>query len=782
MLLTRCVSIVLSLLLAFPATFWSGVAHAVTSEDADLVLGEKLARTEVLAGELRQAINRSVYDLDALLDTLEYDHESIIRFVREGIAFEQYRGLLRGPRGTLMSQAGNSLDQAVLLAKLLRDAGFEARVARGTLDESGAQILLRQMKRARPAAGDLGDVAQGIEVIKKYGLMTSLGQAQTQQVEQALERPPVLGRMSEFETFQSTTVQLQGSFSALAVNPGGELDAQLLDEAKDYYWVEAKVDAADAWQDIHPSLTDDVSVKPRKVSTISTVVPEELQHRVRLQMSIERLAGGKSTTVPVMDAWERPVANLVGLPVLFTVLPDSALDPANAALSPDEVIAKANYFVPMLFNGPAPGAQYFDLAANKIDPMVAGQPAAGVFKKVGRSFGDAAGALGGKSVVPRLGAVWIDITLIAPGGEETKYRRTITGTVASSGTAGQGGEDGRLASFLPLLRVNTLVVAAGRTPRGMAVDNQLAQWQQTLPGIKALVWGLKDNPNMSTADKSSLGEVPGHWLGHLAMLSRFDLVEDWSDQHRLYRHEPLLAIHTTGVNGNQGSMARVDIVHNARRAFDITGPEPSFDARAQIAGGVWETLAEGSMLQPGDRKGAMQVLQAASSQKIPLRTIKPGGAIGDLPVDGETRLHLQADLERGYAVLIPEARPDGHQHIAWWRIDPVTGETLGVFDDGRGTNLTEYMSPIIAIAGLGFLHYSLYGCFSQAYGNHDSNVSYQLTCCVLFNYGAMLLMTIFSALIGLKLADLATDMVGLSVDVLDFGLGLDGMFCEAILN
>ncbi len=780
MLMMRCVSIVLCFLLVFPASFWSSVAQAAISEDANRVLGEKLARTEGLASELRQAINRSVYDPGALLDDLEFDHENIIRFVREGIAFEQYPGLLRGPQGTLMSQAGNSLDQAVLLAKLLRDAGFEARVAQGTLDEQGARTLLRQMKLARPAAMDLGDVARGIQVIKKYGLMTSLDQAQTQQVELALERPPAIGQMSEFEAFKSTTAHLQDSFNALGGKPGAELDAQLLNEAKDYYWVEAKVGATDSWRDIHPGLPDDVSVKPQKLATISEAVPVELQHRVRLQMSIERLAGGESTTIPVMDAWERPVANLVGVPVLFTVLPDSALDPANAALSPDEIIAKASYFVPMLFNGPAPGAQYFDLAANKIDPMVAGQPAAGVFKKVGQAFGGAAGAIGGESSVPRLGKVWIDITLIAPGGGETKYRRTLTGAAASPETAEPREVD--MASFLPLLRVNTLVVAAGRTPRGMAFDNQLVQWQQTLPGIKALVWGLEDNPNLSKTDKASLGEVPGHWLGHLAMLSRFDLVEDWSVRHRLYRHEPLLAIHTVGVNTNQGSMARVDIVHNARRAFDISGAEPRFEARAQIAGGVWETLAEGSMLQPGDRKGAMRVLQAASQQKIPLRTIKPGDTIGDLPVGGEARLHLQADLVRGYAVLIPEAQPEGYQQTAWWRIDPVTGETLGMLDDGRGVEYTEYMAQAAGIAGLGFLHYSLYGCFSQAYGNKGSNVDFELMCCVLFNYGSMMFMTIFSALIGLKLADFTTDMVGLAVDVVDLGAGFDGMFCKAILN
>lgn len=779
MLVNRCLSIVLSALLAFPATFWSGVASAIVSSDVDVALAEKLARSERFAGELRQAINRSAFDLEALLEKLEFDHENIIRFVRDEIAFEQYHGALRGPKGTLMSQAGNSLDQSVLLAKLLRDAGYDARVARGTLDEADARTLLRQMSRPRPAVADLGDVAKGVAVMKQIGFMTSLDDSQTQKLVDALERPPVIGTTSGFEAFQFTTAQLQEAYDSLAANTVSELDAAVLNEARDYFWVETKLGAADAWQDIHPVLPEGVNVKPGRVATLADEVPQELLHRIRLQMFIERSAGGQSSTVAVMDAWERPVANLVGVPVVFAALPDSALDPANVAMPPQEIIARANYFVPSLLSGPAPGAQFFDLAGNTIDPMAASNIASGVVKQVGEAFGEATGAIGDESSVPRLEAVWIEITLIAPSGKETVYRRTLTG---AAGTVVGTGTDSRLASVLPLLRSNTLVVAAGRTPRGTAIDEQLIQWQSIVPGIKALAWGVEGNTTLSPEDRSALPEVPRHWHGHLAMLSRFDVVEDWSDKHRLYRHEPFVAIHTAGVSDSGGSMARVDVVHNARRAFDISGAEARFDPRAQIAGGVWETVSEGSMLESGDRTGAMRVLQAARDQKIALRSIKPGDALVNLPVEGDAVRHLKADLERGYAVLIPEARPEGYQQTAWWRLDPRTGETLGMLDDGRGVELTERAIIMIGVAGVVFLHYSLYGCFSQAYGARGSDVNFQLLCCVMVNYGSMLAMTITSAFVGLKVSETAADLMGFGVDVADFNLGFDGFVCDVLLN
>lgn len=50
----------------------------------------------------------------------------------------------------------------------------------------------------------------------------------------------------------------------------------------------------------------------------------------------------------------------------------------------------------------------------------------------------------------------------------------------------------------------------------------------------------------------------------------------------------------------------------------------------------------------------------------------------------ETRTRLQDDLRRGYWVVTPERQIeiDGRPRSAWWRIDPRTGETTAVNDDG----------------------------------------------------------------------------------------------------
>ena len=45
-----------------------------------------------------------------------------------------------------MARGGNALDQAVLLATLLRDAGLDARIQRGRLSEADATTQLRDIE------------------------------------------------------------------------------------------------------------------------------------------------------------------------------------------------------------------------------------------------------------------------------------------------------------------------------------------------------------------------------------------------------------------------------------------------------------------------------------------------------------------------------------------------------------------------------------------------------------------------------------------------------------
>jgi hypothetical protein len=145
--------------------------HAQEVPEATLSHDEAVDQLEnflEMVGELRSHVDRSQFDLDALLDKLDYDVDNIVQFVRQEIQFEQYPGLLRGAKGTLLSRAGNALDQAVLAASLLGSAGYDVRIARGKLDEVTAKVLVQQIAanvRVDLPAGDQAEFGQITDAI-----------------------------------------------------------------------------------------------------------------------------------------------------------------------------------------------------------------------------------------------------------------------------------------------------------------------------------------------------------------------------------------------------------------------------------------------------------------------------------------------------------------------------------------------------------------------------------------------------------------------------------------
>ena len=71
--------------------------------------------------------------IDDVLWDLNFDTEDIFRFVAVEVAYEAYAGALRGAKGTQWGLAGNSVDQALLLAELLTRAQIPVRFAAGDL-------------------------------------------------------------------------------------------------------------------------------------------------------------------------------------------------------------------------------------------------------------------------------------------------------------------------------------------------------------------------------------------------------------------------------------------------------------------------------------------------------------------------------------------------------------------------------------------------------------------------------------------------------------------------
>jgi hypothetical protein len=167
--------------------------------------------------------------------------------------------------------------------------------------------------------------------------------------------------------------------------------------------------------------------------------------------------------------------------------------------------------------------------------------------------------------------------------------------------------------------------------------------------------------------------------------------------------------------------SRIDIVDNARRAVRVDGDTLRWSPADALQVGVWETFMEGApLLGVGDSQFNTQLaFDWARQQSIPLQVVVPQdtGVLPKLKLDAVSLANLRRNLDAGYAVIVPERMPDGLKQVAWWRVDPASGQTLGIGSDGRGQETSEYaitlesvlMSADLSLPGT---LYSFHSCVS----------------------------------------------------------------------
>ena len=742
----KLIAIALVITITWLSTWAAAPGWAQASSDNDISQKDALKQVDIRIQdleEIRASIDRSQFDTEVLLETLQYDANQIISFLQNEIHFESYRGVLRGARGTLMSRAGNAFDQAILLANLLKGAGFEARIASGSLLAKQAEILLNQSLPDRtklPIFRDSGHEDAMVRLSQRYGL--DLGS----HTEEKLKTWGLATTRLEADV-ETTKRQLSSLMAShrdsgplhpdFFFSPGDDID---------YAWVQFREMASDSWQDIHPAMPVGLPVEdlvPRKIYADS--IDRDLQHEFRFQVFIEKRINDRTESVPLMEPWVRPAANLHGELLMFTNLASDLIGLSDLEKI-DEAIASSDVFFPVLNGDLLPNA--FDRFGNLIPADVAGSPYAGVFEQVSKKTSQAAAAVGalGSSSKSTSGSIqqdsepmalarqWIEYTLVSPDGMEKRFRRTIFDESRGLGSDGDSSPTHDLQNVHALSDQVSFMLSTGGIPEAYLADATLARLLKILAFQRSLLKaGELDHHGMAKLLQDHLSTQDLSRAGLLALYALFDRGAELPGI--AYRAEPSLVAHRQQVRASGTGRVTVDIINNPRIAVrqEAGITKHSFDGA--LSAGIWESFAEGVQSgQSGQPVTAAGLVQESARQGAQLLTVTPErqALLADISLPNESRQAIEQDLEDGYVVIVPS--DSFGREWAWWRIDPNTGTSLARSGEGIGSSATEYVIGLIVVAVFVIVAISAFlGCFNEwdqlNKGPNRTQKSIKLTLC-----------------------------------------------------
>lgn len=647
--------------------------------------------------ELRTLIDRSQFDLGALLDELDYDPDKIVSFVTNDIYYQQYAGSLRGAAGTLMSKSGNALDQSVLLAKLLHDAGYDARIAEGSLPTSVALQLVRQHLPQQQK--ELKDSRQKYKLEKEAEVFGYLSRVKNSNfVIPSGQRVNIKDSPSyaQMLTISETLTTLLGD--AQDTGRAADIENTLIEEATRYYWVEMKPRPSDPWTAIHV-LGDDKLITPDTVVAeeyFSDSLPERLVHRIGIEVIIEQKLGDKLVERPVIDPWIRPAANLHGKLVTFTNVPNTLSD-LDAVFDLEAALNESSTFVPLLLSGGPSGGQPFDLEGNVVDKMAGGSPAVGLFSSVADRFGTAAGGIDAKGDAEDFVALVgekIKFTFYSPGGSTRVEERSILDVRdykgPGNGPVGVDKSQTRVEQISKLTEIRTFSFNNGYIPDDYILEKVIDRVRDSRLYMHILMRKsfYPDEPfNVSQKELENIGVG---WLGAYLTYVVFD-ANVTSENIFSYRADPNLLIHH-GAISSKGQRSAVDVVRNDVRMLSLTKGRVQVSFDDSVRAGVWETVTEGLFIDSGNGTlGTNSIFTAAAAESIPTVLLTPSmmDELDKLQITEQSKAYARRDLVAGYNLAIPRRTPNSVGRMGWWRIDPINGTTLGMLDSGEGTATTE---------------------------------------------------------------------------------------------
>lgn len=627
---------------------------------------------------------RDRWDAEYVVAQTGRDSRALFTWVRDNTLWIPYRGILRGPTGVLMDRQGNSLDRALLLATLLKNAGHAVRLAHAELSDSQALAMLTgtnstptshfrseapppSVSSVRAAAARYNLDASAIEetMRTREGAVAAVASAldarvtdQTRRLVQAVDRR---NQRNDWQT------RFDRALSA----------------RRDHWWVQ--IDSSGTWSDL------DIDAPAGSAGSALTLAQETRQlkemeklplyHEIVVRVITEQLSNGTLTERKAMEHVLRP-ADAIGKSIVLQFLPSTVVgDSAPPSVQSAIALGSAEqreWTVSLSVNDDVVANAI--LRANGRDPNAA--TPGGAFGGLGQAVGAAVSGSGAAN--GDLSAAWIEYEIRVPGDSPRKIRRTVFDLIGPASRASANSSELTISDAQRTDRAMSLMMRTELLPIACRLSREFVS--------HLVAESLIRNKDLLRDAAQNFGKPPNEQLNSLVeksaplvsslyslALARFD----WSgDDRYVYVDAP-------GLLTNHVYPARRDSQTVIRSATDVVandigvslGVRDAFPVR--VAHGVFDTNAESSFQMaaaPIDDTGDAFALDN------PWVVLNDTSLVSKLKMPDDVRQLIYDDLASGYTVVAPRSPVEmpGQSFAGWWRIDPNTGNTLGIGATGWG--------------------------------------------------------------------------------------------------
>jgi large repetitive protein len=563
---------------------------------------------------------------------LNYEPQQIFDFLHNEIGYQSYFGSLRGARGALWNSAGNSLDVASLGVALMRASGIPAQYVSGTLAKAQAQELILSMFPA----------PERISGLVNPGIATA---------------DPVH-------------------------------DPALMAQAQDHTWFQ--FDAGGGFVDADPLIAGaQLGQTFATAANLFAEVPDALRHKVRIQLNAEfynsssSLFGGGLEQTTVLDGTHNTV-DLVGRSL---TLGNYISSQASGGL----VSAQTNTYSPYVILDENDGNIDDDQIFRGID-----------YQEVLTNFPLASRILTGLFLVltsedPQIGGQQSDTSVTKTLFDRIGVVARETGSATSISTASQSG---------PALTPFDLVTIAV-TP-GRQLDGPLEVARAGAVELSTTLGQILDSAAgapLSDADRArsdhlteEILAVTTSTLAGTFLLRADEIADQYADGMltKSYVDSARFVVVQSSLLNPTSDNAQVqlafDILRDPRQALPYPGQNAQLAQGYRGLMGLTDGAIESQVLSElGTEQGAVQtsafdVYQAAINQNIPLVCLDAGDEtlLSGLNVSAEAKARIELAIRAGKQVVVPNgmATVNGGASTAWLEIDPATGSTSAVMENG----------------------------------------------------------------------------------------------------